>query len=208
MRINIIYHNNGAGLTVDANIIESVLSEHAVNKIDIYKRSKHLKADLNIYLEVVDYRCFRLAPRNVFIPNPEWFMNAWKRTIRKFDCVWCKTHDAVKIFKGMGLPTEYLSFTSPDRYMPGVMRDPVYLHLQGQSETKGTKQILRAWTRDMPRLIIVSQKRLKVPDYIMHHFGRLGNEAVKKLQNRCLYHLCPSEYEGFGHCPNQKRINY
>ena len=94
MKINIITHDNGYGLTKDRQIIENSFKAdyNFINTHNI-DNSKLLKADLNIYLEVLDcndgmYKEYsKLAKKQIIFPNPEWFTIRWLHHIQKFQLV-------------------------------------------------------------------------------------------------------------------------
>jgi glycosyltransferase involved in cell wall biosynthesis len=200
MKINLLSHDNGVGLTQDVKIVKSILEpRYKCTFIDLRTTSPQ-PADINIFFEILDNRFYDNARYNLLFPNPEWFM--WPTLLKGIDLVLCKTKDAVRIFDILKSKTRYTSFTSDDRYKK---HDPerVYLHTAGQSRTKGTDAVFRAWRKDYPELIFT---KLVNYDQYKHHgpniitcFERMPLDIVIKLQNKCTFHVCPSEYEGFGH---------
>ena len=65
--------------------------------------------------------------------------------------------------------------------------------------------MLAAWRKhpEWPNLVVVQSPRHARPgppaENIDHRIGYIGDEALRGLQNRCRFHVCPSEVEGFGH---------
>src|SRR5690606_8759978 len=61
------------------------------------------------------------------------------------------------------------------------------------------------WLRrpDLPRLVMVQRAKLDLPAQLPGNLqlqdGYLDDAQLGVLQNRHLFHLCPSETEGFGH---------
>lgn len=202
MRINLLSHDNGVGLTQDIKIVKQILdARHKCNFIDLRTGSPQ-PADVNIFFEILNSRFFKSAKHNLLFPNPEWFM--WPTLLKGIDLVLCKTKDAVRIFDILGAKTTFTSFTSEDRaktYNP--VNEMVYLHTAGQSRTKGTDTVFRSWKREYPEMIFT--KLMEAKQYENHlpniytYFDRIPLDIMIELQNKCTFHLCPSEYEGFGH---------
>lgn len=148
--------------------------------------------------------------KNVFYPNPEWFMSNWKPYLNRFHLIACKTYDTQQIFEKLKLKTLYTSFTSHDRYIEKAPKLKSFVHLQGRSIAKGTDQVVEAFTYpDMPQLCIHTQRDLKreihypFTDNIKLFTKKYNDSEYKLLQNRHRVHLCTSIYEGFGHYINE-----
>ena len=162
--------------------------------------------DLNIFVEIIRPGWFPFARANCLIPNQEWFEDRWRRLLPQFDLVLCKTKAAQRIFSDLGCPTEYISFTSPDRLNESCARDyGLPFHLAGQSQQKGTKTVIELWLRhpEWPQLAIVqnpASAQQTTASNINHILAYLDDEALRRYQNTHGIHLCPSEAEGFGHC--------
>jgi glycosyltransferase involved in cell wall biosynthesis len=202
MRINLLSHDNGVGLTQDVKIVKAILDTRYKCKFIDLRFSHPEPADVNIFFEILDQRFYKSAKYNLLFPNPEWFM--WPTLLKGVDLVLCKTKDAVRIFDILGSKTIFTSFTSEDRaktYSP--INERVYLHTAGQSSTKGTDTVFRSWKREYPEMIFTSLKESKqyenhLPN-ILTAFSKLSLTVLIELQNKAVFHLCPSEYEGFGH---------
>lgn len=209
MRINIIYPNNGVGLTKDFLILNDILNKkgNEVNPIDLNaKKNNTIRADANIFLEHVESRYFNLAKTNYLFPNPEWFEIEWKNRLSGIDYILCKSHDTEKIFTKLGKQCIYTSFTSDDCYDKTIKKERVFLHLAGQSSAKGTRAIFDTWEKRNINSNLILQKLENFAEYIKHDnknilncFARLSHDDKLILLNSCLFILCTSEYEGFGH---------
>lgn len=200
MKINLITVDNGVGLTQDVRVVKSILKDHDCRFIDIEKGPPET-ADVNIFFEIIHKRFYPYAGVNLFFPNPEWF---WFRGYLKgLDLVLCKTRDAERIFKQLGCNTVYTSFTSEDRRRKAE-KQRKYLHLAGQSQNKGTMEVFRAWNNQpLPELVFCKTKAWEI--YANHSknitgvFTRMPDKVLLNLLNACYFHICTSDYEGFGH---------
>jgi glycosyltransferase involved in cell wall biosynthesis len=206
MQINIVSCDNGVGLSRDARIITEILTpEHDVT-FSGFLTEPTKQCDLNIFLELMHPKWLDFARKNVLIPNPEWYDNNWVQYLPRFDMVLAKTRCAEEIFRRRGCPTEFVSFTSYDRSIPGSKKDDLkFFHLAGKSLQKGTEMVIRTWEKNpaFPPLTIVQDpgkwKRRVTSKNVNHIFDHLDEHVLKTLQNAYGVHVCPSETEGFGH---------
>ena len=161
--------------------------------------------DLNLMLERTRPEYFDLARRNALVPNPEWFADDERRWLPRIDCVFAKTRHAQPLFEALGCRTAYTGFTSFDRLRAEVAREPTFFHLGGRSANKGSQALVDLWLRrpDLPALTMVQRATLRLPARLPGNLhlldGYLSDDELGVLQNRHLFHLCPSETEGFGH---------
>lgn len=223
-RIRIISRDNGAGLSRDLKLMKEVLTDTSDAEVETvgFGSAKTVKwwwmaksmagllvgsrTGTQIFAERVYRGCLPLAERNMLVPNPEWFLPKWLAHLPRFDMVLCKTHHAEKIFGRLGCNTRYIGFTSQDRYEPGIPRQRAFFHLAGHSSAKGTQVLLDAWRRhpEWPLLTVVQHKADTQPlpsaRNIDHRVGHMDDASLRHLQNLHLFHICPSEAEGFGHC--------
>lgn len=211
MRIHLVCHDNGWGLSRDAQVLCAALSAHVVRVSDPYDKSiVPDDFDANIFCELVEPRFFRCAKHQVVIPNAEWTGN-WHPHVECLH-IWCKTMDAhvqLSRFGDRSLGCHFLGFTSIDRRLPTIA-EREFLHLSGKSLMRQTDVVVDAWSRhpEWPLLHVVRSeerppKYMPACDNIAYNIGRLSDDVVQMLQNRCLYHLCTSSYEGFGHYINE-----
>lgn len=215
--INIFTAFNGVGLQQDGEILRNIFAENNIPNrlINIKEPFRQHNADINIFLEIIVPRYFHCAKINILIPNPEWFQTSWCEYVPFFNSVFCKTKDCLNIFSKYTNKAVFTSFTSRDYYLPDIKKKRVYLHTAGKSETKGTKRIIECYSQhgDLPELFITAHDRLHqyvlgtfdMPKGIKYIPGRLDNDIFTKFRNTCGFHLCPSEYEGFGHYINEAR---
>lgn len=229
-RIHLVARNNGAGLTRDLEILRRALIEagfdltvSAIGQGGLSRQMQLLalrakllwwrlregaargRFDVNLMDERVRPKYLPLARRNVLLPHPEWFKPEWKSYLGALDCVFAKTRHAVPIFEAQGCRTEFVGFTSIDRRLTEIAREPTFFHLGGRSGNKGTQPLVDLWLRKplWPLLTIVQRKPLELPATMPANLrlitDYLDDEELRILQNRNVFHLCPSETEGFGH---------
>lgn len=170
------------------------------------KRPSKSRYDINVMLEHVWTQFLDSARCNIAVPNPEWFDRHDRRFLGYVDRVWAKTRNTQDIFQRLGNRVSQIGFDSEDRYDPKVPREPLFFHLAGKSTMKGTRRLLEAWRRhpEWPQLILVQHESVagevsKLGANIEVHTEYLDDMALKRLQNRCMFHLCTSETEGWGH---------
>ena len=224
--IRIISRDNGVGLTRDMALVAGLFIDagHDVQVIayggnrmldrcmEFGQRLRHAtgkRVDVQLFLERVYPRLLPLARCNLLIPNPEWFQDRWRPFLHRFDAVLCKTRHGAGIFSSLGCDVREIGFTSDDIYDPTVERAPEFFHLAGRSSAKGTDAVLDAWAKhpEWPQLTVVQNpktatRRVERPN-VAHRLEYIDAETLRRLQNRSLFHLCPSEMEGFGHYLNE-----
>lgn len=212
MKINLISHKNGVGLEKDADLLTELLTGHDVQFIELGEDRDRAnvrscrRADVNIFIELLNRHLFSFAEKNIFIPNPEWF---WEiKELDRIDWVVCKTRDCERIFSIFKskhkFKTIFTSFTANDFYQETEKKD-FYLHFAGKSSFKGTLPVFSCWQRhpELPTLIFgkygFNSQYYSTNKNIWANFNKLPFDQFVKLQNKCRFHLCLSEYEGFGH---------
>ncbi len=162
--------------------------------------------DVNLMLEHVWPQFLADARCNVVIPNPEWFDRHDLRCLRGVDAVWAKTPETLRIFQGLGCRVRHIGFTSEDRYQPEVRRQRRFLHLAGKSPMKGSDALVRLWAAhpQWPTLTLIQRHhdqgaaQVQAAN-IQRLCGYQDEETVRREQNACRFHLCPSRTEGWGH---------
>lgn len=205
--VNLIVVDNKVGLSSDMGIVREVLEHEgiSVRVCDPYRDAPG-PANANIFLEIPVPAYFREAPVQVFIPNPEWWQMEWTPWLRQPNVlVFAKTRHGEAVFRNLGARVCYLGFMSFDRQDPLIPKQRKFLHLAGKSASKGTDQVIQAWARnpDFPTVVIIQHpsipRRVPHAGNIIFRSEYAPSEEVRRLQNECLFHLCPSQYEGFGH---------
>lgn len=199
---------NGKGLELDQKILKKELEalKHEVRIYDIHSSAERttLQADVNLFLEILNPDLYPKATLNLFIPNPEWYVQNidW---IRPIDWIICRTRSIEKAFNAFGKGVFYLGFTSNDTFRPIPKDYHQAFHLVGGSCYKGTPSVIQAWANDanLPSLTCVhhldlykGQKSLSNLSMISTY---LPKEELLRLQNHAGIHVCPSEAEGYGH---------
>jgi glycosyltransferase involved in cell wall biosynthesis len=206
--INIVGLPNGVGISRDIDIITGILKPAGfhVTCSHLFRMDPTKKYDLNIFLERLTPAAMTTARLNCMIPNQEWFEPDWLPLLPKFDLILAKTRYAKEIFEELKCKTEFISFTSEDRYSPGVKKDLVHwLHLVGKSVQKQTETVFRTWQKNpgFPQLTIVQDPKFWRPRPNLRNVNyindRMPEDVLRSMQNAYGVHVCPSETEGFGH---------
>lgn len=213
MRIQIISKDNGLGLSNDVQILRNALVGIAGNRMAVdftdWQSPRKVAArsyDVNIFLELINPLMFPQAHKNVFVPNPEWFMASWRPYLRQLDQVWAKTRDCERLFGRIHKGTVFTGWTSIDRYIPNVIKETQIIHVAGGSSAKGTHEVMRAMELlpDLSLTVVTSRTWADVPPNVTI-LPRQGAAELSVLMNSHRIHLCPSSYEGFGHYINEAR---
>jgi len=193
MRINIITSLNGVGLERDAYILRDALQGHEVNIVNLLK-PRIKRADVNIFCEIIKPNFLKLATKNYFIPNPEWYVMGWDRYLDKVE-VLNKTRYSQREFGG-----EYIGFTSLD-FWNGGNKVRRFAHYSGKSSYKGTEYIFQAWKPEYPTLYVKRDRNpmnVQLPN-VEYQYKRLPEDEFKANFAESQIHLCPSIAEGWGH---------
>ncbi len=205
LKIHLFSDANGKGLEKDRDVLINELT--ALNcEVEWFENKDNGKisyADINIFVQHINNQYLHSAPYNWFIPNPEWYFQDLE-LLDSMDLILCRTKEIERIFNDRKKKTYYLGFTTLDRYEPKIKKIfPLYLHVAGTSEQKGTAAIKAAWLNSpkFPHLTILKQfeKINKVPNLNLIN-QHISDESLLDLQNSCMVHIALSETEGFGHC--------
>ncbi|MDV2451014.1 glycosyltransferase [Xanthomonas hortorum] len=220
--MRVISRDNGVGLTRDMVLMAQTLRAGGVPVQEVGFTSQRVhdtlretrlwasralfgRVPVQIFSERVYARCLPLGQANLLVPNPEWLHLKWLPRLPQFDAVLCKTHHAERIFANLGCATRFIGFTSRDRHDAQVVRKRAFFHLAGRSTAKGTRVLLETWKQhpEWPLLTVVQSPRTAgkpvVAANIDHRVRYLDDAELRRLQNAHLFHICPSEAEGFGH---------
>lgn len=227
--VHLVARDNGAGLSRDLDILRGAigaagfdLTISAIGRGGL-RRQLQLVAlraklvlrglrrrggdrfDVNLMDERLRPKYLALARRNVLLPHPEWFDPSWAPNLRRIDRIFAKTRHAVPLFEALGCRTDFVGFTSIDRRLPDIAREPTFFHLGGRSGNKGTQPIIDLWLKkpSWPTLTAIQRKPLRLPSTLPANVRLISDyiddTELRALQNRNVFHLCPSETEGFGH---------
>jgi glycosyltransferase involved in cell wall biosynthesis len=228
-RVHLLARDNGAGLTRDLALVADVLARAGFDVTatglgaggwrrwlqrtklrtqlgrSARRERRDTRFDVGVSFEMLMPEFLALSRRNALIPNPEWFRDEYAPHLGAVDRVFAKTHHAIAPFEALGADVRFVGFTSLDRRRPDVPREPRFLHLAGRSGTKGTRALIDLWQRKprWPTLTIVQREKLSLPAVPVPNLelrtSYLNETVLTELANRCVFHLCPSETEGFGH---------
>lgn len=213
----------GKGLQLEYELLKALLNEK-----DCYVNAYHythvagstfVRADVDIFLEVVMPNVLSLSRENWLVPNSEWWNAANDRFIPQFTKILCKTRDCERIWRqklGNDRPERvvYTGFDCRDLYDSGIEREKKILHLAGESEFKNTEAVIEAWRLItaqnimQPFSLTVVTRQKKYRDMCagldrLTCVERLPENELKQVMNSHLIHLMPSAYEGFGHSLNE-----
>jgi hypothetical protein len=228
--VHLLARDNGAGLSRDLAILARAIAEagfdltlSAIGQGGLRRQARlatlraklawrsvrhggeRARFDVNLMDERIWPDFLPLARSNVLMPHPEWFKREWLPLLQSLDRVFAKTRHAVPIFEAQGCRTDFVGFTSIDRMLPDVTREPTFFHLGGRSVNKGTQPLIDAWLRhpQWPMLTIIQRAPLQLPPSLPANLrlitDYLDDAELRAMQNRHAFHLCPSETEGFGH---------
>lgn len=210
--INIILRFHSKGLYNSAVILNNVLksSGFKARLVENKSRTMQFKSRLNIFLETINPKLLKFAKYNILISNPEWDYHEIQFMKDNIDCIIAKTRDCEHIFKQYSLNVKYTSFTSRDIFS-NTNPKRTYVHFAGKSTHKGTEAIINIWNRkkDLPRLYLYSflndYTQHIMTDKITYNYKNITDDEMKQIQLSHLFHICPSEYEGFGHQINEAK---
>lgn len=213
--ILIVGKQNKFGLSKDIEFLRKALSDSdpyavigtaGIRERSVLQRLTSKKAAKTIiHIERVFPSWFSAAEKHILIPNQERFPKRHLGRLKNIDLVLAKTRHAEEIFKAHGVKTEYVGFESEDRFDPTVEKDwNRFFHLAGGSTLKGTDEILSLWEKhpEWPELVLVQKTptwKNPFPANVTVKSGYMDDAELKRLQNTCGIHLCPSLSEGWGH---------
>jgi hypothetical protein len=204
--------NGGKGLTRDFELLFAFLQDlgHKCEGIqyDWPPTQPAYKADLMISLETIARHHLNIAPIHWLIPNLEWLTADSVPIIDKhFAKILTKTHEAQRVLEPM-FPgrVHYVGFLCRDQYDPTVPRERKFLHVGGEGAVhRNTVAVVDSfrWKQNGKgidaELIVVSSVYHGEPPDGVTILPRISEEELRRLQNACLFHLCPSATEGYGH---------
>ena len=202
--------NNMVGLQRDYEIVRALLESagHEVIGVHMFDHTNLTHADRLIFLEVMDERVMSYAREIWLVCNPEWTNLEYVDLFPQIHKVLTKTQDAQRIFKRYcPTKTEFVGFESVDLYDESIERVPEFLHVIGKSRTKNSQAVFEAWRTGFmgdAKLTVICDFLTEVnPIQNVTLLKRVSEEELKRIMNRCQFHICASTYEGFGHVINE-----
>jgi hypothetical protein len=217
--VNIVSSLVGKGLEREALLLRDLLRANDAYTVLIhytdYANATLVRADVNIFLEVVMPNVLHLSRENWLAPNCEWWNPINDRFLPQFTKILCKTQDCYRIWcqKVGAAKCVYTGFEARDLYRPEIPRENKFLHLAGESEFKNTEAVITAWksgnwgVKPFPLTVVTRQKRYQ--DLCRELTGdrkdriklitRASEEELVELMNSHRFHVLPAAYEGFGH---------
>ena len=206
--------NNAAGLQRDYELLRRMLEAagHTVHGIMFNDYTPIVPlADVTIFIELINPLHISKGSQVWFIPNSEWFFAAWNGTLQYAHKVLCKTRDCYDIWsKKVGAAKcQYIGWEALDLYDPDAGRFSMFLHLAGKSATKNTQAVAEAW-RDykIPYQLTVASWHPHVNHFCkgipnVTWIERFSENELARAMNEHIFHIMPSEYEGYGFAINE-----
>jgi hypothetical protein len=207
VRIQIITNlDNGAGLQQDYALLADLCREagHEVLTAHIHRPSEAVRADLNVFLEVLVPSLLDMAPRNWLVPNSEWWGGHWNVHLGRIERVLCKTQDCLRIWKKKHKQCVFTGWAARDLWKD-IPKEAKFLHTAGKSQTKNTTAVAEAWRRfhlPYPLTVVAFKPEIarscKGIDNV-HLVNRFTETELQDQINSARFFIMPSKYEGYGH---------
>ena len=217
MKINLIYHDFSSNVVLDAEVFNFIFKKFrekpkvvSVN-VNNYKCDE---ADINIFLEKINYSYFSKAKYNIFVPNQQYFDKTMEPFLESFDLVLAKTSYTYELFSKYVNKDKLknIGFRSPDISLSTHKDYNEYLAFYQDSKFYDVQKVIDAWDNSMPNLNVVIQSQrsdvnLKQQNNIKYiKDTELDNTKFQQLFNNCGVHLCLTEAESFSHLINQCKL--
>lgn len=227
-RVNFVYWNSGAGTARDVFLLEDIFKCAGIRVRHVATRNRGCRSErilkfasqfrtilwpslAQFHFEQIHREQLRHGRYNFILPNPEFTDASVFKKLSKSPIILCKSRHAYRLFNSLIGTGLFVGFTSEDRLIEAVEKDySKFLHVAGLSDFKGTERLATLWAQhpEWPTLTIVrsnlDRTGVKRPPLTKAHNlieiqNWLSEPDLKRLQNKCGIHVCPSEAEGFGH---------
>jgi hypothetical protein len=219
--VNIIAPAYGFGYQADLELISNLLEQNGFDVTrtplpDIRKSHRAVtfartmarrlsRFDVNIFLGGIFPEWLPFARKNISVPNVEDIASHHHKLLPRIDLFIAKTRFTERVFREKGLPIEYSGFTSRDLLDTAVPRGYGTFFHACSSQFKGTKRLVELWAKhpEWPELVVTINHNPTIPEALppnIRAYRRPMTQAeVVQIRNAHVFHLCPSEVEGFGH---------
>lgn len=227
-RVNFVYWDSGAGTAMDVFLLEDIFKHAGIRVRHVTTHNRGCRSErilkfafqlrtllwpslAQFHFEQIHREQLRHGRYNFILPNPEFTDASVFKKLTRTPVILCKSRHAHRLFDSLVGTGLFVGFTSKDRLIEHVEKDyRKFLHVAGLSDFKGTERLARLWAQhpEWPTLTIVRsnldrtgarrQVLAKAPNLIEIP-NWMSEIELKRLQNHCGIHVCPSEAEGFGH---------
>lgn len=159
-------------------------------------------SDIAIHLEVPVYVWMPWAAKNIFVINPEWYVDAWEPYLHRFDKIIVKDTVTMKRFEKWSPTCINWAHSPPKIEYPLPERDEFLWALGGSVNKRAyVSALLPLWKKTYPKLTITMTTPLEIPipdhvEVIVKDFSESERiEFFGKFKGQ----VCCSRAEGFGY---------
>ena len=119
MKINIIHHDFSSNVLIDVEVLSFILKKFKEKPQPVYVNVNNYKceeAEINIFIESINYSYFSKAKYNIFIPNQQYFHKNQIEFLDCFDMIFAKSNYIYETFKNhvSEHKLKYIGWRSPD----------------------------------------------------------------------------------------------
>ena len=218
MKINIIYHDFSSNVVIDAEVLSFIFKKFKEKPKPVLVNVNNYnceEAEINIFIEKINYCYFSKAKYNIFIPNQQYLHKNQLELLNCFDAIFAKsnyTYDVLKQYVDVE-KIEYIGWRSPDIYLPTSHKSfDNYLVFYQDPQFYPLQSVIDLWEEDFPNLNIVMQASRKdilkkEQNNITYYDNKdMDTEKFHSLFNKCGVHLCLTETDSFNHFLHQCKI--
>ena len=214
MKVNIIHSQHSNNIMCDAEVMNYMLKrvkeKPKISHINVNNYTCP-KAQINIFIESINYSFIRKAKYNVFIPNHQYFSKENIPMLESIDLVFCKTKYCYEVFKDLVEPERIKNIgwrsTDISNHRLDKTRED-WLALYNDHNYQDIQKLIDIWQLDYPTLNIVfsgvpktglTKRNLANIMYI----ETIEPGKYENLFNSCLIHVCLDTIDNFNHNVNQ-----